>query len=39
MRLRIHHDAHQIGGNCIELESASIRLLLDLGMPLEGSLL
>ncbi len=36
MRLRIHHGAAQIGGNCIELESAGQRLLLDLGLPLES---
>ena len=35
MRLRIHHGATQIGGNCVELESGQKRLLLDLGMPLE----
>ena len=36
MRLRIHHGAAEIGGNCIELESGTSRLLLDLGMPLQA---
>lgn len=36
MRLRIHHGAVQIGGNCIELESQGKRVLLDLGLPLDS---
>jgi len=36
MRLRIHHGATEIGGNCIELESGDETLLLDLGLPLDG---
>lgn len=36
MRLRIHHGAVQVGGNCVELESAGKRLLLDLGLPLDS---
>src|SRR4051794_26219274 len=36
MRLRIHHGATEIGGNCIELERDGKTLLLDLGLPLEG---
>jgi len=35
MRLRIHHGAAEVGGNCIELESGGVRLLLDLGLPLD----
>lgn len=35
MRFRIHRGAKQIGGNCIEVESAGKSLLLDLGLPLE----
>tara|TARA_E500000305_G_scaffold110195_1_gene117395 strand:+ start:1297 stop:2547 length:1251 start_codon:yes stop_codon:yes gene_type:complete len=35
VRLRIHHGAEEIGGNCIELEHAGKTLLLDLGLPLE----
>jgi ribonuclease J len=35
MRLRIHHGAEQVGGNCIELEYGDTRLLLDLGLPLD----
>jgi len=37
MRLRIHHGAEQIGGNCIELEAAGSSLLLDLGLPLQAA--
>ncbi len=36
MRLRIHHGASEIGGNCIELLSGTSRLLLDLGLPLQA---
>lgn len=36
MRFRIHRGAKQIGGNCIEVESAGKSLLLDLGLPLEA---
>lgn len=35
MRLRIHHGAEQVGGNCIELEYGDTRILLDLGLPLD----
>ncbi|MBI5499792.1 MAG: MBL fold metallo-hydrolase [Deltaproteobacteria bacterium] len=34
MRARIHRGASEIGGNCIEVEAAGHRLLLDLGWPL-----
>lgn len=34
MKLRIHRGAHEIGGNCIELNTDGKTLLLDLGMPL-----
>lgn len=34
MRARIHRGAHEIGGNCIELEHDGARLVLDLGKPL-----
>lgn len=36
MRCRIHRGAHEIGGNCIELESQGARLVLDLGRPLSA---
>ena len=36
MRLRIHHGAAQIGGNCIELACGGKTLLLDLGLPLDS---
>ncbi|MDB5438457.1 MAG: lactamase [Caulobacteraceae bacterium] len=37
MRLRIHHGAAQVGGNCIELQSGGKSLLLDLGLPLDSA--
>jgi ribonuclease J len=36
VRLRIHHAASEVGGNCLELEQGGERLLLDIGMPLES---
>ncbi|WP_082528847.1 MBL fold metallo-hydrolase [Methylobacterium sp. Leaf466] len=36
MRVRIHRGAREIGGSNIELEHAGARLLLDLGLPLDG---
>jgi ribonuclease J len=35
MRLRIHRGAHEIGGNCVELEAQGSSILIDLGLPLE----
>jgi ribonuclease J len=35
VRLRIHHGAAEIGGNCIEVEAQGRALLLDLGLPLD----
>jgi ribonuclease J len=35
---RIHRGAHEIGGNCVELESGGFRLILDLGRPLTAAL-
>jgi ribonuclease J len=37
MRVRIHRGAAQVGGTCVELESAGQRILLDLGMPLDAA--
>jgi ribonuclease J len=37
MRLCIHRGAQQIGGSCVEVESCGARLLVDLGLPLDGS--
>lgn len=34
MKARIHRGAHEIGGNCIELDHDGARLVLDLGKPL-----
>jgi ribonuclease J len=36
MRLRVHRGTREIGGSCIELESAGSRILLDLGLPLDS---
>jgi ribonuclease J len=36
MRVRIHRGTKEIGGTCIELESGGGRILLDLGLPLNG---
>lgn len=36
MRTRIHRGTREIGGTCIELESAGSRILLDLGLPLNA---
>ena len=36
MNIRILGGAHEIGGNCIELETKGQRLLLDLGRPLSA---
>lgn len=38
MRVRIHRGTQEIGGTCIELETEGARLLLDLGLPLDGDL-
>ncbi len=35
MRLTIHRGTHQIGGNCVEIATATTRLILDVGLPLE----
>ena len=37
MRVRIHRGAHEIGGNCIEVEHDGDRIVLDLGRPLSAS--
>lgn len=37
MRVRIHRGTKEIGGSCIELEAQGARILLDLGLPLEGN--
>lgn len=36
MRVKIHRGTAEIGGTCIELEAEGGRLLLDLGLPLDG---
>ena len=36
MRVLIHRGSHEIGGNCVEVESGGARILLDLGRPLDA---
>ncbi|MDW9812849.1 MBL fold metallo-hydrolase [Sinorhizobium meliloti] len=36
MRVKIHRGTKEIGGSCIELEAQGERILLDLGLPLDG---
>ena len=38
MRVCIHRGTHEIGGTCIEIESQSKRIVLDIGLPLESEL-
>jgi ribonuclease J len=35
MQITIHRGSHQIGGNFVEIATASTRLILDVGLPLE----
>lgn len=35
MRCWIHRGCHEIGGNCIEIESQGERIVLDIGLPLK----
>ncbi len=37
MKCRIHRGAHEIGGNCVEIELAGSRIGLDIGMPLNDN--
>ncbi len=36
MQLTIHRGTHEIGGNCVEVRTASTRIILDAGLPLVG---
>ena len=36
MRIRIHRGTKEIGGTCIEIESAGKRIALDVGLPLDA---
>lgn len=36
MRCRIHRGCHEIGGNCVEIESQGKRIVLDIGLPLKN---
>ncbi len=36
MKVRIDRGAHEIGGNCVEVEAAGRRLVLDVGRPLSA---
>lgn len=37
MRCRIHRGCHEIGGNCVEVESQGKRIVLDIGLPLKDN--
>jgi ribonuclease J len=36
VRIRIHRGSKEIGGSCIEVESSGVRIVLDLGLPLDA---
>lgn len=36
LRVKIHRGTREIGGTCVELVAAGSRILLDLGLPLDG---
>jgi ribonuclease J len=36
MRVKILRGAHEVGGNCIEVESSGSRIVLDVGRPLSA---
>src|SRR5438105_13299125 len=36
MQITIHRGSHEVGGNCIEVQTGATRLILDVGMPLFG---
>lgn len=36
MKICIHRGSKEIGGNCVELESQGLRLIIDLGLPLDA---
>ena len=36
MRVCIHRGTQEVGGNCIEIESAGKRIVLDVGLPLDA---
>lgn len=36
MKLTIHRGTHEIGGNCVEIESAATRIVVDVGLPLKA---
>ena len=35
MRCKIHRGCHEIGGDCVEIESQGKRIVLDIGLPLK----
>ena len=37
MKVRIHRGAHEIGGNCVEVEHDGQRIILDVGRPLTSA--
>jgi ribonuclease J len=37
MKVCIHRGTREIGGTCVEIESQGERIVLDIGLPLDGS--
>ncbi len=37
MKICIHRGAREVGGTCVEIESQSKRIVLDIGLPLDGT--
>jgi ribonuclease J len=37
LRCKIHRGCHEVGGNCVEVESGGKRIILDLGLPLKNN--
>ena len=37
MRVCIHRGTKEIGGTCVEIESSSTRIVLDVGLPLDAT--
>lgn len=35
MQLTIHRGSHEIGGSCVELRTSEVKILIDLGLPLD----
>lgn len=36
MKIVIHRGTHEIGGSCVEIRSLNSRIVVDIGLPLQG---